>query len=134
MKKFLKIFLVVFLIVIIIAGIGTAKFVYETDYKKTEIKSSCSDDNSYKLTVYEIGEPDFPFGSAHCRFILLNGKKEISSTDFEIYNDGGAALESNFDISWNSDGAEITVNGEEQKDRIYYIYFSGKVKTIEYAE
>ena len=126
MKKSLKIFLIIFLICAIIFGVNIAGFIYKTDYKKTEIKSNSHD--KYSLTVYEIGEPDFPFGSAHCRFVLRRDKEKISSTDFEVCNDGGAALESNFDISWNSDGAEIIVNAEEQEDCIYYIYFNGKTK------
>ncbi len=110
----------------LIAGILFTGIIYKINFKKELIKSSVSDDKIHTLTVYEIGEPEFPFGSANCRFVLKENRKTISSLDFEICNDGGWALPENVDIQWQKDCAFVTVNGEEQYDRIYHLYFDGK--------
>ncbi len=126
-KKILT-FIGIFLLIICVMGAG---FLYKIDYKKTEIKSSVSDDKNYTLTVYEIGEPEFAFGSANCRFVLKNNDKKISTLDFEIRNDGGWALPQNVDIKWQDNCAVAYVNGEEQEDTIYYLYFDGKTKEVQ---
>ena len=111
---------------ILIAGVLLAGVIYKIDFKKEEIKTSVSDDKIHTLTVYEIGEPEFPFGSANCRFVLKENRKNISKLDFEICNDGGWALPENVEIQWQDDCAFVTVNGQEQYDTIYHLYFDGK--------
>lgn len=111
---------------ILIAGILLGGIIYKIDYKKELIKSSVSDDKIHTLTVYEIGEPEFSFGSANCRFVLKENRKTISKLDFDICNDGGWALPENVEIQWQEDCAFVSVNGEEQFDTIYHLYFDGK--------
>lgn len=129
MKKS-KIILIVVLVLAIILSFP-AVFIYKTQYKKTEIITSSNTNDSHKLIVYEIGEPDFPFGSANCRFVLLDGNKKTNTLDFEVRNDGGWALKENFNISWKADSVEISVNGEEQEEVTYYLYFNGKTDSNE---
>ena len=129
MKKS-KIILIVVLVLAIILSFP-AVFIYKTQYKKTEIITNSNTNDSHKLIVYEIGEPDFPFGAAHCRFDLNDGNKKISSLSFDVYNDGGWALKENFIVKWNDDGAEISVNGEEQEEHTYYLYFNGETESKE---
>lgn len=51
------------LVLILMAGI-----MWRTSFAKTEILTSASEDGTASLTVYMIGEPDWPFGPTHCRF------------------------------------------------------------------
>lgn len=134
MKKISKKILIIIIACVVLLCGGIAGLIYKINYKQTAIKTSYYSDNAYELTIYEIGEPDFPFGSSHCRFVLLDGEKEISSTDFEVQNDGKNLNDSNFDISWSNKGAKIIVNGEEQEDTVYYINFDGKTETVAGAQ
>ena len=71
---------------ILILGIS---FSYITNYKKITIDTSNSPDRKYELTLQAVGEPDWPFGSASGRLVLMEGKDKISQTDLELHNDGG---------------------------------------------
>lgn len=121
--------LVLFLfIVTIFAG-----FVYQIKFAKTEvltsteILTSVSGDNCYSLTIYMIGEPEWPFGATHCRFDLTCDKKYLIEHPFSIRDDGSIARESNFDVIWNEDSVTVIVSGSEQKDKEYRLNFDGTV-------
>ena len=115
----------VFLILLFLLLIGS--FHYRVNYAKTEVITSVSDDGKHTLTVYMIGEPDWPFGSTHCRFDLRNGNKRIVKEPFSIHDDGVAASENNFAITWREDRVEILVTASEQPDEMCIIYFDGMV-------
>lgn len=102
-------------------------FQYRVNYAKTEVVTSVSDDGEHSLTVYMIGEPDWPFGATHCGFELRDGSKRIVKEPFSIHDDGAVASENNFTITWHEDHAEILVTASEQPDEICTIYFDGMV-------
>ena len=62
---------------------------YTVNYKKITCDTSVSPDGKYELTLQAVGEPDWPFGSASGRLVLMEGKDKISQTDLELHNDGG---------------------------------------------
>lgn len=101
---------------------------YRVSFAKTEIITSAANNEPYTLTIYQIGEPDWPFGPTHCRFDLRNGSKRIIKHPFSIRNDGCSAHASNFTIVWSADSAAITVSGEEQPDQTYILCYDGTVK------
>lgn len=102
-------------------------FRYRVNFAKTEVVTSASDDGKHSLTVYMIGEPDWPFGATHCRFDLWDGSKRIAKEPFSIHEDGAAASENNFAITWQEDRVEILVTASEQPDELCTIYFDGMV-------
>ena len=104
-----------------------AGYEYRTQYARNEIKTYYSDDHSYRLVIYSIGEPEFPFGPGKCRFVLSGEGKKIHEFDFTMYNDGKWPDADNFDVSWMSDGVRIIVNGEEQEDKTYTLLFDGRI-------
>lgn len=121
----------IFLLLITFLAMGALLFggiTYRTTYAKTEIMSVSSTDGQYKLFVYMIGEPDWPFGATHCRFDLMNADKRITRYPFDIHDDGATAHENNFDISWEEDYVMIIVSGSEQKDIFYQLSFDGNVE------
>lgn len=93
--------------------------VYKADYEITEI--TAYENGSYKLSLYEIGTPAFPFGLGKCRFILSENGRRIGSLDIELHNDGKRPGTENFEVSWASDSVSITVHGEEQGDAVYLL-------------
>ena len=113
----------VVLILILFAGIK-----WRISYAKTEILTSSSDNGSYHLIVYMIGEPDWPFGATHCRFDLFNDNRKITEYSFSIMNDGGNVHEGNFHITWNTDHVTVLVSGSEQSDEIYELNYDGTVE------
>ncbi len=125
MKKAFGVIAAVVGMILLVAGVFVGIFVYKTSYAKTEIGTVISDDGTRKVVIYEIGEPDWPFGAAHCRAVLYDGGKRLDSCNIDIYNDGGWALDTNFAVQWNKDHAQIMTNGEEQEEESYYLYFDG---------
>ena len=87
MKRIMKIILgfVVFIIIVVLWG----SFAYVSDYKITNVDTSVSPDETYELVLQDVGEADFPFGSASGRLVLYEGKRRISKADFELFDDGG---------------------------------------------
>jgi hypothetical protein len=115
------------LVVLIVLAVSEAVFVYRTSFAKTEIITSASDDNSYQLIVYMIGEPEWPFGATHCRFDLFHSGKRLIKHPFSIQDDGAVAHESNFHVTWGEDHVTVIASGSEQKDKEYVLNFDGTV-------
>ena len=101
---------------------------YKTNYAKTEVETYTYDE--YTLEVYEIGEPEWPFGKTHCRFILNKEKERVIKFDFTISDDGTRAGKDNFDIKWYEDKIEVVVNGSEQSDMLYRLNFDGSMSSM----
>lgn len=100
---------------------------WKTQYAKTEILTSTSDDNHHSLSVYNVGDPVMPYGDASCQFVLTEDGKKINTYSFTISNDGARGDESNFDVVWNDDDVTVTVTASEQNTRIYQLMFDGTV-------
>ena len=125
MKKYFKViicFIGLVCAMIIILGIS---FSYMTNYKKVTIDTSNSPDGKYELTLQAVGEPDWPFGSASGRLILMEGQDKISQTDFELHNDGGSITSNCWKVTWYEDYVEVILSGEEQFDEQVILYFDG---------
>lgn len=125
MKKFLKIMLCIMgsLLAVIVAFWFSIS--YTVNYKKTTCDTSVSPDGKYELTLQAVGEPDWPFGSASGRLVLMEGKDKISQTDFELHNDGGSITSSCWKVTWYEDYVEVILSGEEQFDEQVILYFDG---------
>ena len=103
MKNFLEIMLCIMgslLAVIVVFGFCIS---YRVNYKKTICDTSVSPDGKYELTLQAVGEPDWPFGSASGRLILMEGQDKISQTDFELHNDGGSITSNCWKVTWYED-------------------------------
>ena len=102
---------------------------YKISYAKTEVLTSDSEDGTYQLIVYMIGEPDFPFGATHCCFDLKKERQTITSYRFELHDDGCNASEDNFEIIWEEDAVLIKTVASEQEDQFYRLFFFGRTDT-----
>ena len=125
MKEFLKgilYFLSFICVMLLILGMS---FSYVTNYKKTVVGTSISEDGKYELTLQAIGEPDWPFGSASGQLILKEGKAKVSKTKFELRNDGGSINSDCWEVTWHEDFVEIILSGKEQSDEQVVLYFDG---------
>ena len=100
---------------------GTGYLIYETEYKTTEIETSRKED--YRLTIYQVGTPGFPFGPGSCRIVLSRNGKTVDRADITLHNDGKWPDETDFDVAWETGGVSVTVHGEEQEDMTYILHF-----------
>ena len=83
MKKHIRIALFAICVVIGMNFLPIGCFRYAVDYRKTIRDTSVSPDGKYELTLIEIGEPVWPFGSASGRLTLDN---EAESTASQVEN------------------------------------------------
>ena len=107
-------------IILLVFVIGIGYFIYRTEYKKTLICSSAKE--QYRLDIYQLGEPDFPFGKSDCRLVLLKDNNKVDSIDVSVKNDGKQLYEDNFTVKWEDDRVSVTVHGEEQEDMTYVLF------------
>jgi len=113
---------VVFIIIVVLWG----SFAYVSDYKITNVDTSVSPDETYELVLQDVGEADFPFGSASGRLVLYEGKRRISKADFELFDDGGCIRSGIWEVTWHEDYVEVIISGDEQFDEQIILYFDGK--------
>ena len=97
---------------------------WRTSYAKTEVFTSTSDAGAYKLAVYMIGEPVWPFGETNCRAELYIGSKRIKKLSFAVKNDGTRVAKENFAVKWYDDCVALTAYGEEQDEAKYVLVFN----------
>lgn len=98
---------------------------YQMNYKKTTCDTSVSPDGKYTLALQAVGEPDWPFGAASGRLILMEGDKKLSQTDFELFDDGGSINSRCWEVTWYEDHVEVILSGDEQEDELVILYFDG---------
>ena len=128
MKKFLKIILCMMGSLFAVIVVFWCCISYTANYKKTTCDTSVSPDEKYELTLQAVGEPDWPFGSASGRLVLMEGKDKISQTDFELHNDGGIISRRCWEVTWYEDCVEVILSGEEQLDEKVTLYLDGSVE------
>ncbi len=68
---------------------------------------------AYRLTVVQVGDPDFPFGAVRCRIRLYDGNREIGREDLSLQNDGKNLVRENFEVVWGSDSVQVVAFAEE---------------------
>lgn len=127
-RRYGKLILKLLAAALFVAAAAAAWFVYVTEYRAVPAAEYVSPDGAWRVSVYMIGEPDFPFGPVKCRMDLLNGGKKISSAEAEVKNDGAKAGEENFEVLFTDEGAYITVKGDEMDDIHIIMYYDSEVE------
>lgn len=115
--------IILLLITFIILLLGT--LYYQVELKKTEVVTY--ENGIHTLSVFMIGEPDWPFGRTHCCFKLKEKQKKIVEYKFSVRNDGCFVSENNFDVDWYNDYVILSVNGEEQNIVEYRVDYNGNI-------
>lgn len=100
---------------IILLGVFFLGIIYFNSNKNlTEVYRKSSEDGMQAVVIYEVGEPDWPFGDAHY--------KVYGPADFyvDVSDDGGDGW---FTVEWKDDSVIIIFGGSEQEDSIYKLPF-----------
>lgn len=90
MKKGIKIIIYFVGIIVILAAVFYLSLFYVTNYKKIDCDVSVSPNQNCELTLQQIGEPDWPFGSVSGRLVLVGNNRKIVQADFELRDDGAS--------------------------------------------
>ncbi len=122
-----KIIAIVCISIMIFIMLVVGIMIYQTKYKVTQIGTYTTSDGRYSVEIMQIGEPDFPFGAAHCKMELFADKKSVSRYSFSVYDDGASAGTNNFEVYFQSENVQIIVSGSEQPDTIYRLFYDGNV-------
>lgn len=101
-------------------------FTFSVKHKVTICDIQSSPNNEYELILMAIGEPEWPFGPANGRLVLVQDKKEISSTSFSIRDDGACISEKSWKVQWFTDHVHVVLSGSEQSDEKIDIYFEDR--------
>ena len=130
MNKIAKYVVIIVGILVLVALLPLGYFRYKTHYEVEQISTSMSPDGDYELVIYSVGEPDFPFGSAHGRLKLKGKEKAVAYMPFEVANDGAGFDVSDLDIKWYDDRVEVVVSGSEQHDELVTLRFDGQTSSM----
>ena len=85
-----------------------------------------SPDGKYTVSLYQAGDPQWPFGPVKAKLVLKNTKgRTLDKVTFWLDNDGGGvALYNLLDIDWMEDHAEIKMQGiEAYESEIYTLKY-----------
>ena len=99
-KNTIIVFITAFVVFFLMVGLALCS--YQAEQTETEIGTYLSDDETYSLTIYQLGEPEWSFGNTHCRFVLCKNQIHISTKDFDIACDGANVRQGNFSVYWNN--------------------------------
>ena len=124
----IKLFTLTATILILLMLLLAGSFYYKTEMELTPVITAVSPNGEAEMTIYQVGEPAWPFGPTDCRFDLRYGNKRVIKYSFSIHNDGAPAFENNFTISWHDDHVQVMVSAEEQFDVNYYLFYDGTVE------
>lgn len=122
-----KIIAIVCISVMIFIMLVVGILIYQTKYKVMQIETYTTSDGRYSVEIMQIGEPDFPFGAAHCKMELFAEGKSVSRYSFLVYDDGASAGTNNFEVYFQSENVQVIVSGSEQPDTIYRLFYDGNV-------
>ena len=83
MKKIVTVLLITETVILLITLVF-GYFLFKTKKEETEVYRQSSEDGSQMVVIYEVGEPDWPFGNAHYR---VYGPSNFS---VDVSDDGGS--------------------------------------------
>lgn len=127
-NKSLRIICIVAAAVIAVALILFGIFEYTAKYKIDVIDSFLSFDGNFELMFQSVGEPDWPFGPSHARFVLKCNGEVLTKYKLDVFNDGKNLCDANWQVLWKDRSVEVLIIGEEQEDVLYSLTFDGDVK------
>lgn len=126
MKKVIKVILGIVLSIVLVLGLLYGLFIYMIEYHvETVAKESYYE---YEVVMQSVGAPLF-FSSADGRLLLKKNDTIINKMDFTLSDDGGSIREDVWSVSWYKDHVGVVIQGTEQDDTLYNLYYNGKTNS-----
>ena len=109
----------------LLAMLGLLWFDWNNHKKPSLIDTKTSPDGKYTLQLEQIGEPAF-FSAAEARVTLyVTGSATPGEIlRFSVSNDGAGLFPENWQVTWETDQAIITVKGLEEPEKSYRLILS----------
>ncbi len=87
------------------------------------ITSQNSPDNNYTVYLYQVGSPQWSFGSVGAKLVLENPNGEVvDKEEFSLANDGAGVFEANVkQITWLDNQVEIIMGESDTTNQFTYI-------------
>lgn len=119
MKKLAIIFLSLFMVITL------SSCFFEEEFFITSQKSTDSD---YIVSLYQVGSPQWSFGSVEAKLVLENANgKKVDEVKFSLANDGAGVFEGNIEkITWLENQVEIKIGEADTAQQYTYV--------LEYSE
>lgn len=100
---------------ILLIALALGGLLFKTKKAETEVYRQSSEDGSQTVVIYEVGQPDWPFGNAHYK---VYGPSNFS---VDVSDDGGSG---GFTVEWKESSVVIIFSGSEQEDAVYELPFN----------
>ena len=100
----------------------------ENDIEEILITSQNSPDGDYSVCLYQVGSPQWSFGSVGAKLVLKKSNGEIvDEKAFSLANDGAGVYEGNLkSITWLENEVEILMDADEWPEEYYVLKYGEK--------
>ena len=97
----------------------------EEDKEEILITSQNSPDGNYSVYLYQVGSPQWSFGSVGAKLVLKNSTdKVVDEKEFSLANDGAGVYESNLkSITWLENKVEVLMDADEWPEEYYVLNY-----------
>ncbi len=98
----------------------------EIDKEEILITSQSSPDGNYSIYLYQVGDPQWSFGSVGAKLVLeeSNGKI-VDEKEFSLANDGAMVHEDNLkSVTWLENEVEVLMDADEAPEKYYVLSYS----------
>ena len=98
----------------------------EEDKEEILITSQNSPDGNYSVYLYQVGSPQWSFGSVGAKLVLKKSNGEIvDEKAFSLANDGAGVYEGNLkSITWLENEVKILMDADEAPEEYYILNYS----------
>ena len=100
----------------------------EKNNEEILITSQNSPDGNYSVCLYQVGSPQWSFGSVGAKLVLKKSNGEIvDEKAFSLANDGAGVYEGNLkSITWLENEVEILMDADEWPEEYYVLKYGEK--------
>ena len=97
----------------------------EEDKEEILITSQNSPDGNYSVYLYQVGSPQWSFGSVGAKLVLKNSNgKILDEKEFSLANDGAGVHEGNLkSITWLENEVEVLMDADEWPEEYYVLNY-----------
>ena len=97
----------------------------ENDMEEILITSQNSPDGDYSVCLYQVGSPQWSFGSVGAKLVLKNSNgKILDEKEFSLANDGAGVYEGNLkSITWLENEVEVLMDADEWPEEYYVLNY-----------
>ena len=97
----------------------------ENDMEEILITSHNSPDGNFTIYLYQVGSPQWSFGSVGAKLVLKNSNgKILDEKEFSLANDGAGVYEGNLkSITWLENEVEVLMDADEWPEEYYVLNY-----------